>query len=138
MDEAEKQVDTSGGFSSADIAGAIAKLREHPEIISAVAGALSGREAAQKQKEASDTKSDEASSASPFPIEKISEVMTTLAPMLSEMGGTHVHKEITGNRDDHRNALLHALRPYLSRDRREMIDYILRFGKIGDLIKKMK
>ena len=138
MDEIEKSGEVTDGLSSAAIAGALSKLREHPEIISAVAGALSGEN--QSAKSASDeasTVTDEGSATS-FSIKKISEAMTTLAPLLSEMGGSHTAKEIKGSRDDHRHALLCALRPYLSRDRRDMIDYILKFGKIGDLIKKMK
>lgn len=140
MDEVGKQGDTMGGFSSADIAGAIAKLREHPEIISAVAGALSGTGSSPPPNEAEKAPpAEEASAPFNFPIEKISEAVTTLAPMLSEFGNkSSIGKEVTGSREDHRYALLCALRPYLSRERREMIDYMLRFGKIGELIKKMK
>ena len=115
-----------------DIAGAIAKLREHPEIISAVASALSGSTDAKIEEGSTDV-----SSTPPFPMEKLSEVMTTLAPMLSEVSSP-VGKEISGSREEHRYALLCALRPYLSSDRREMIDYVLKFGKIGDLLKKIK
>ena len=111
--------------AGADIAGAIAKLKEHPEIISAVASALSGESKSESQ---SVTKTD-------FPIEKLSEVMSTLGPILS---ATSTSKEDSGSREDHRYALLCALRPYLSSDRREMIDYVLKFGKIGDLLKKIK
>ena len=121
-----------------DIAGAISKLREHPEIISAVASALSGNTNAESTEKA---KSEEvgasAATASPFPVEKLSEVMMTLAPMLSD-ASSPAGKEITGSREDHRYALLCALRPYLSSERREMIDYVLKFGKIGDLLKKIK
>ena len=114
-----------------DIAGAIARLKEHPEIISAVASALSG---------SAEIKSEEAGAASPpspFPIEKLSEVMTTIAPMLSGIASP-ASKEISGSREDHRHALLCALRPYMRAERREVIDYLLKFEKIGDLIKKIK
>jgi hypothetical protein len=60
----------------------------------------------------------------------------TLGPMLSE--SSFASKEIKGSREDHRYALLCALRPYLSEERREVIDYLLRFGKIGELLKKIK
>ena len=112
------------------IAGAIAKLREHPEIISAVASALENK--SEKAEDSTPTATQP-----PFPIEKLSEVMSTLAPMLSG-ASSPVGKEISGNREDHRYALLCALRPYLSVERREMVDYLLRFGKIGDLLKKIK
>ena len=113
-----------------DIAGAITKLKEHPEIITAVASALSG---------STEVKSEVAGAAAPssqFPIEKLSEVMTTLAPMLS--GASPAPKEISGSREDHRHALLCALRPYMRAERREVIDYLLKFERIGDLLKKIK
>lgn len=118
-----------------DISGAIAKLKEHPEIISAVASALSGS-SSDNTEAAQETKAD-LSAAPPFPIEKLSEVMMTLGPMLSD-ASSPAGKEIKGSREDHRYALLCALRPYLSEERREVIDYILKFGKIGELLKKIK
>ncbi len=117
-----------------DIAGAIAKLREHPEIISAVASALSAGTNAENVK--SEETVAEPATQSPFPIEKLSEVMTTLAPILSD--ASSVGKEITGSREEHRYALLCALRPYLKSERREVIDYLLKFGRIGELLKKIK
>jgi hypothetical protein len=79
------------------------------------------------------------SSVSAIPSEKISQVMATLAPIFSEVSkDSRLEKEITGSREEHRYALLCALRPYLSRERREMVDYILKFGKIGELLKKIK
>lgn len=122
-------------ISGIDIAGAIAKLREHPEIISAVASALSGDASTESAK--SEEVNTDVQDPSPFPAEKLSEVMMTLAPMLSKVSSP-IGKEIKGSREEHRYALLCALRPYLSPDRREMIDYVLKFGKIGELLKKIK
>ena len=118
-----------------DISGAIAKLKEHPEIISAVASALSGSNA---DNNINEEKVDAPTSSPPFPMEKLTEVMATLGPMLHEIGSSPSGKEIKGTREDHRYALLCALRPYLSDGRREMVDYVLKFGRIGDLLKKMK
>ena len=115
-----------------NISDAIAKLREHPEIISAVASALSSNDSNNKEEKV------DAPPSAPFPMEKLSEAMTTLAPMLSEISSPVSSKEIKGSREDHRYALLYALRPYLSDGRREMVDYVLKFGRIGDLLKKMK
>ena len=145
MDENGTSAPLPAGFSSGDIAGAIAKLREHPEIISAVAGALSGGASSNSSEtdERSDSKPSENKALSNIPenvpIEKITEAMTVIAPILSEFGSKPSHdKEIKGNPEDHRHALLHALRPYLSHDRREMVDYILKFGRISELLKKIK
>jgi len=144
MEEPGKTPELLGGFSPGDISEAIAKLREHPEIISAVSSALAGSVSSHKESEISDTNTSPdvpvaASSATAIPMEKITQVMANIGPMLSELsGGATFEKEITGSREEHRYALLCALRPYLSRERREMVDYILKFGKIGELLKKMK
>ena len=144
MEERGNAPDLTGGVSPGDISDAIAKLREHPEIISAVSSALSGSGSPSDKAEQSDTDTTHeapvsASSAPAIPVEKITQAMATIGPMLSELGGSSsVGKEITGSREDHRYALLCALRPYLSKERREMVDYILKFGKIGELLKKMK
>ena len=121
-----------------NISDAIAKLKEHPEIISAVASALSGNNGNNTDNNINEEKTEAPIVSSPFPMEKLTEVMATLGPMLSEMGSSPVGKEIKGSREDHRYALLCALRPYLSDGRREMVDYVLKFGRIGDLLKKMK
>jgi hypothetical protein len=144
MEKTGKTPDPLGGFSPGDISSAIAKLREHPEIISAVSSALSGSFSSPKETkpEGMEAPSETAaaeSSVSAIPSEKISQVMATLAPMFSEVSkDSRLEKEITGSREEHRYALLCALRPYLSRERREMVDYILKFGKIGELLKKIK
>lgn len=147
MEEPGKTPDLLGGFSPGDISEAIAKLREHPEIISAVSSALAGSAPLPNEPPKSDIDSNDApqniaaaaSGPTGIPIEKITQVMATLGPMLSEINGSYpIGKEITGSREEHRYALLCALRPYLSRERREMVDYMLKFGKIGELLKKMK
>lgn len=38
---------------------------------------------------------------------------------------------------DHRAALLCAMKPYLSADRREAIDYIIKLSRLGDLLKSL-
>ncbi len=40
--------------------------------------------------------------------------------------------------EERRDALLCALKPYLSTRRCEAIDYMLKFGKFGDIFKKLK
>jgi hypothetical protein len=38
---------------------------------------------------------------------------------------------------DSRTALLCAMKPYLSRDRQNAIDYIVKIGKLGDILKTL-
>ncbi len=62
---------------------------------------------------------------------KLPELVSTLAPVLH--GGQSPKKPT----HDKRTALLLALRPYLSENRCEAIDYITRIGKLGDVIKNL-
>lgn len=54
-----------------------------------------------------------------------------LAPLLS--GGAPKHSK----RDEDRACLLRALKPYLSQDRSQAIDYIIRFSSIADVLKNL-
>ena len=139
--------DASGGIPQSAISSALALIKEHPELLSAVASTISKASPPHSNPDqGSESISAESvpdstapSDASPFPVEKISEVMSALAPMLSELGGKQQFpKEITGSREEHRYSLLCSLRPYLSNERREIVDYILKFSKISELIKKIK
>ena len=58
--------------------------------------------------------------------------LTTLLPMLKESSG---HKK---TKPDQRTALLMALRPYLSDNRREMIDAIVNFSRLGSMLSTRK
>lgn len=39
--------------------------------------------------------------------------------------------------DDRRAALLCAMKPYLSRDRQQAVDYIIKLGRLGDILKTL-
>ena len=140
MDGSEKTAELFDG-SAGGISEAIEKLRQHPEIISAVASALSGS-FSQAGENASETGDTSGEKGSPSPVggispEKLSEVMAAVGPMISSLGGNH-QKDSKKSPAGNREALLCALRPYVSRERREMIDRLMGFIKIGDLLKKTK
>ena len=103
-----------------DLSSMIEKLKEHPEIVSSVAGAL-GLGAAAPPAVPTD-----AAAASSIP-----DILSTIAPLMSS-------KEEHGQCDDNRLALLIALKPYLSPQRCEIIDLIIKFSQMGDLLKKFK
>lgn len=54
--------------------------------------------------------------------------LSSLLPMLKTTGG---HKKA---KPDQRTALLMALRPYLSDSRREMVDAIVNFSRLGSML----
>lgn len=76
-----------------------------------------------------------------LPEEEFHSFMETIgnaAPLVKSLlhpGTGGDHKE--GGRCERREALLCALKPYLSRERCEAIDYLLRLWRIGDSIKAL-
>ncbi len=57
------------------------------------------------------------------------ELFSKIVPMLS--GGSSAKSSPS---DERRCALLRALRPYLSPERRDAIDHMLKFSRLGDLL----
>ena len=117
--------DTESSFGSLDmndISTMISKLKENPEIIASVTSAL-GLPQSDKQPELS----DEDTAALP-------NFITALSPLLTGSAS----KDNKKPSDDHCTALLCALRPYLTPQRQEVIDYILKLSKMGELLKKLK
>ena len=111
-----------------DISAIISKIKENPEIVSAVASAISG---------GSNKAEDTAPQQSQLNSDRLPDIMSTLKPLLQGNSHSDGETEIF-NREECRCALLRALRPYLSRERREVVDQILKFGKLGELIKNLK
>ncbi len=120
-----------------DISSAIGKIMEHPELISMVASVL-GKDSTEKSN--SDNNGDTAvaedtqASVSPSPPP---EVISTLMPMLSKisaLGGG----DVIGKKSFKHEALLCALKPYLSSSRVEAIDYIIKISKMSSLIQGLK
>ena len=52
----------------------------------------------------------------------------------SEDDSTAIRKKSS---EDHRAALLCAMKPYLSHDRQQAVDYILKLSRLGDLLKSL-
>lgn len=105
----------------ADLTAMIERLKKNPEIVTAVTSMLGG-----SPKSDAPPPESQATSAVQLP-----EILSAISPLLS--GG-----ESTPAESDRRIALLCALRPYLSPERQEVIDYMMKFSKIGDLLKKLK
>lgn len=86
---------------------------------------------------------------SPELISKLPTIISTVKPlleMLSASSGQSAPKNqvvptAAGGNDRggnaHRTALLCALKPYLSADRRQAIDYIIKLDRLGDVLKTL-
>jgi len=108
-----------------DLSAMVEKLKSNPEIVSSVASVLGINP---PSPDAEKSGSEEKGSST------LPDMISTLAPLLSSK--REGHKSDLSN--DHLTALLCALRPYLSAERQEIIDYIMKFSKIGDILKKLQ
>ena len=114
-----------GEININDLSSMVERLKSNPEIVSSVASALGiGFPSSDSEKGDGEEKS----------APTLPDVISTIAPMIPSKpsGG----KE--GRDSEHLTALLCALRPYLNPERQEIIDYIMKFSKIGDLLKKLQ
>ena len=115
-------------IDDAHISGAINKILEHPELIGMIGSML-------KTSPPADAPAENAVATDAAPTSQGgADILASLAPMLSRLqssGAALPHK------DDRRECLLLALKPYLSRERCDAIDQMLRISRISDVFKNM-
>ena len=115
-------------IDDAHISGAINKILEHPELIGMIGSML-------KTSPPADAPAENAVATDAAPTSQGgADILASLAPMLSSLksaGAALPHK------DDKRECLLLALKPYLSRERCDAIDQMLRISRISDVFKNM-
>ena len=124
------------------------KVLSNPEILTTVASALSGASASgtgesngDKAAEQPNTQESAAASVSAeLPsldadamMQKLPQMMKLLSPMLS--GGGEKNHASASVPSDKRTCLLLAIKPYLSPQRCEAIDYIVKFSKLSEILK---
>lgn len=115
-----------------ELEGALNRILEHPEILSAVASAF-GKSSQEAPSSSDDSRSPPAQKAATDPSSSLG-TLSSLAPLLSGLG-----KESKGSpdREDSRSCLLIALKPYVNEHRRQAIDTMLRFSQISELLGHM-
>lgn len=142
--------------SPPSLSDAIERIMANPELISMVASTLGAKPPTLEQKteprdvpqESSDgietddrsEINDKSANAEPSPPD-LASMVTSLAPILSGLRGGGGRAD--GIRQEHseakrREALLCALKPYVSDGRREAIDYIIRISEVTELIRHIK
>lgn len=122
------------------LSDAISKIMENPEIISTVASALGSMSAQKPTATGAESEGVDSSSRSEqtSPSPDLSSIVTGLAPLMSGMSAKRSpshEKNDKGSEAVRREALLCALKPYVSESRREAIDYIIRISRISELLK---
>lgn len=81
---------------------------------------------------------------------KLPQIMAMLRPMMAQgaaqapatSGGANTEipstvAPVAARQDDHRSALLLALKPFLSDDRQRAVDAMLRLSKLGDVLRQL-
>lgn len=140
MAEAERV----GAINQDGISAAISKLMEHPEIIGAVASALSGAEAGADK---NDAQAKTGAEAILEPIRKevgasadaAPDLAASLIPIISRLGTLRLDEGGGGSHGGAgHSALLCALKPYLSKNRSDAIDYMLKISQMSDIISKLR
>ena len=111
------------------LSGAISQLTRNPQLLSSIASMIGVPPPPNVQPSVETAADDSEEKAEKSEAPK--DMLATLAPLLS--GGI---KRTPG--EERRDALLCALKPYMSGRRAEMIEYILKYGKFGDILKKLK
>ena len=125
--------ENEGGTQLSDM---IDKLLARPDIINMVASAVGkqqnggGDEKKVKEQPPPDM-SDGISPNSSLP-----ELVSAIAPAIAALGG-YAQKKPQSEKLCRRDGLLCALKPYLCRERCDAIDYMIKLGKISELLKNM-
>ena len=116
------------------ISSMISALRENPALLQGIASSLGidkGEENKKEDDAPSEAKTQEASSVSPLPPE----IMKALPTVLSLMSGEGKAKSQS---EANSEALLYALKPYLSQSRADAIEKIIRLSRLGDIRSEIK
>ena len=124
--------DPASALSSPQFSEMLGKVLANPQIISAVASAVSGG-APEKPKDEPISKASATSSYDGiFPdniSDKLPEIISVLGPVLSGKGEAKVRA------DDKRCCLLRAIKPYVNGSRQEAIEYMIKFSMLAELLR---
>lgn len=133
-----------GGIGEDSISAAISRLVEHPEIIGAVASALSsatGDNNIPQTPQAVSTNTTEQKNETTAPTDP-PDLAASLMPIISRLGtldlGALKGNGGKGGVGGKHAALLCALKPYLSKNRSDAIDYMLKISQMSEIISKLR
>lgn len=128
-EELREQKDNDSVAGASDISATIDKLLANPELINMVASAI-GKNV---PKESTNVEESGKEIAVAKESANMPDVISTLTPVLSALKG----KGVQDAKTDRRACLLGALKPYLCKERCDAIDYMIKLGRISELLKNM-
>ena len=135
MNESDSRAGYAPPRDEAHISGAINKILEHPELIGMIGSMLkSPPPSVEVGAELPAGEISTPTEAAPSAAAGGTDILATLAPMLSRLQGSAGG---SSRKDDKRECLLIALKPYLSKERCEAIDQMLKISRISDIFKNM-
>ena len=117
-----------GAPSAPDFSEMLGRVLANPDILNAVAAAVSGG----AERNAPPEKAMNAQAeriASDELMNKLPEVIGVLGPVMSGKGETKVRA------DDKRACLLRAIKPYVNPSRQEAIEYMIKFSALTELLR---
>lgn len=118
-----------GALDDSRISGAISRILEHPELIGMIGSVLATTPSAKEEASEEPTQANVSNVAAGG-----GDMLRGLAPMLRELQGA---SKSLPHGDARRESLLIALKPYLSKERCEAIDQMLRISRISEILKNM-
>ena len=131
MSDSRSNTENLGDINEA-IGKAINLLSENPQLLKGLSGIL-GQNQSPSQKEDTSVEDNPLTidSIPPELTAKLPEIMSTLKSIKSE------ENHSKNDSDRNRVALLRAIKPYLSPERREMIDYLILISNIAPMLKNL-
>lgn len=133
MNDSETRAQSIPSLDDARISGAINKILEHPELIGMIGSMLTTPKPSDDISTDTPEENTAAVEAKPTATGG-ADMLTSLAPILSKLQSS---KGALPHKDDKRECLLCALKPYLSKERCEAIDQMLKISRISDIFKNM-
>ena len=133
MNESDPRAQSMPSLDDARISGAINKILEHPELIGMIGSMLTAQKPSAEIPADAPAEDVAASETTPTAAGG-TDMLGALAPMLAKLQSSSM---ALPHKDDKRECLLCALKPYLSKERCEAIDQMLRISRISDVFKNM-
>lgn len=121
---------SDNGVKMPDLSGIIDMISKNPDLVRNAMSAISGMSGTVSDSASQDTEKEVSAPASAPAFDP--SALNALLPKLSQ-----VQRPRNDEKPNHHD-LLCALRPYLSPERRTVIDRMLEFGQIGDLLKSFE
>ncbi len=130
----EKNVSDIGSTDS--FSNALNSILSNPEMLSMISSMAeklkSDSHPSEPQVKPSESPESVAEPTSAAPSQpSLPSILGTLAPLLSADGAK------PSKRDNDRACLLRALKPYMSHDRSQAIDYIIKFSSLAEVLKNL-